>query len=274
MPELPEVETVRRILEPQLAGRTVVAVQINKPVIAHPAEKIFRGALVGKTFADTARRGKFLIMNFTDGSRLVVHLRMTGCLLVTPPDYPAEPHTHVTIALTGGGELRFVDARRFGRMWLICKDEEDIYSGAGKLGLEPADAALTADVLKNAFGKRGLPLKTALLDQTVVAGIGNIYSDEICFAAGLRPDRAAKTLTDAEWEAVCEKIRAVIGDTVEVMNEVSADEYLRGKGHDYRRKPTFLVYGREGKPCVVCGATLVGKAIGGRSSCFCERCQK
>lgn len=248
MPELPEVETVRRVLGPLCAGRRIERVSVRRPeVIAHPGAEEFCARLAGREIAGLGRRGKFLSILLADGGRVTLHLRMTGCLLLAPADHPEERHTHVVFALDGGEELRFSDMRRFGRFWLLEAGEEDERSGAGKLGPEPFDPALTAGYLQSRFGARKKAVKECLMEQEAVAGIGNIYSDEILFAARIHPARAANTL--------------------------SAEDYLATKGQEYRNTPYLQVYGHEGDPCPACGATLRRMVIGGRSSVFCPRCQ-
>lgn len=201
MPELPEVETIRRVLEPQVKGLSITAVTVNRPeVIGHPTAEEFCQVLMGQTICAMTRRGKFLSVLLDSGDYFTLHLRMTGCLLLTPADYPAEKHTHIVFHLSSGDELRFSDTRRFGRFWLFCKGESDTYSGMDKLGLEPFDAGLTADYLQQHFGKRKKAVKECLLDQSVIAGIGNIYSDEILFAAKIHPARPANSLSKTEWE--------------------------------------------------------------------------
>mgnify|MGYP002511102519 CR=1 FL=1 len=201
MPELPEVETIRRVLEPQIKGLTITEVTVNRPeVIGHPTAEGFCQALTGQTIDTMTRRGKFLSVLLDSGDYFVLHLRLTGCLLLTPADYPAEKHTHIVFYLSSGDELRFSDTRRLGRFWLFRKGESDTYSGMDKLGLEPFDAGLTADYLQQHFGKRKKAVKECLLDQSVIAGIGNIYSDEILFAAKIHPACPANSLTKAEWE--------------------------------------------------------------------------
>ena len=188
MPELPEVETIRRVLEPQVKGREILQVTVENPsVIFHPAADAFCGLLRGEVISSMSRRGKFLRMHMKSGGSLVLHLRMTGCLLVTPSGYPLEKHTHVVFQLSGGNELRFSDVRRFGRIWFLQNGEEDTYSGMDRLGLEPFDAACDAAYLKARFGKRKKAIKECLLEQSGVAGIGNIYSDEILFRGAVQP---------------------------------------------------------------------------------------
>lgn len=195
MPELPEVETVKRILAPQLCGRRIAAVQLIRPeVVAHPGAQQFAAALTGRKIMEMGRRGKFLLLGLEDGGRLILHLRMTGQLLVTPPDYPKEKHTHLVLELDDGSELRYIDVRRFGRFWLLAAGEEDVCSGIAGLGMEPFDQALTAGYLQKMLHSCRRALKSCLLDQGVVAGIGNIYADEILFAARIHPARAACTL--------------------------------------------------------------------------------
>lgn len=184
MPELPEVETIRQVLEPQIKGLTITTVTVNRTeVIGHPTAEGFCQALTGQTINTLTRRGKFLSVLLDSGDYFVLHLRMTGCLLLTLADYPTEKHTHIVFHLSSGDELRFSDTRRFGRFWLFRKGESDTYSGMDKLGLEPFDNGLTAGYLQQHFGKRKKAIKECLLDQSVIAGIGNIYSDEILFDA-------------------------------------------------------------------------------------------
>lgn len=273
MPELPEVEAVRRVLQPQLAGRTITAVTMYRPdIIKHPLPQDFAGAVRGASIADMGRRGKYLWLSLTNGSRVVLHLRMTGCLLVTPPDYPMEKHTHLVFSLDNGGELRFTDLRRFGRFWLLREGEADTCTGIAKLGPEPFDEAFSAQYLMRRLGKSRRSIKACLLDQEIVAGIGNIYSDEILHAAKIYPARPAASLNDGEWHLLEQAIPSVLGEMME-RNRMTPEEYLLGKGREYRNTPSFLVYGRENKPCTACSAALERRIIGGRSSCFCPRCQ-
>lgn len=274
MPELPEVETIRRVIEPQIQGRAIEAVSVSRPeIIAHPTAEAFCRRIEGRTFERMGRRGKFLLFTLDSGNTLILHLRMTGCLLLTPAVLPPEKHTHLIFRLSGGSELRFSDTRRFGRLWLLQKDEADIYSGIGKLGKEPFDAEVSAAYLSGLLGKRKKAVKECLLDQSVLAGIGNIYSDEILFAAGICPARPAGSLTGEEWERLAAAIPERLSYFIE-KNGITPEEYLQTKGKDYRNTPFLQVYGRGGKACPVCGETLRRQTIGGRSSVYCPRCQK
>ena len=274
MPELPEVETIRRVLEPQIKGLTITEVTVNRPeVIGHPTAEGFCQALTGQTIGAVTRRGKFLSVLLDSGDYFVLHLRMTGCLLLTPADYPTEKHTHIVFHLSSGDELRFSDTRRFGRFWLFHKGERDTYSGTGKLGLEPFDAGLTADYLQQHFGKRKKAVKECLLDQSVIAGIGNIYSDEILFAAKIHPARPANSLTKTEWKRLTDAVPERLAYFIE-KNALTPTEYLKSKGQDYRNTPFLQVYGRGEEPCPSCGAILCRITVGGRSSVFCPICQQ
>lgn len=274
MPELPEVETIRRVLEPQIKGLEIMNITVEKPeVISHPGADEFCKRLSGQRISSMSRRGKFLIIHTNGGDNVILHLRMTGCLLVTPPDYPAEKHTHVIFHLSNGSELRFSDTRRFGRFWLIQNGETDTYSGIEKLGAEPLASEITAEYLKRCFSKRRKAVKECLLDQSAVAGIGNIYSDEILFSAGIHPARPANSLSDEEWRRLAECIPERISYFID-KNSITPQEYLETKGRDYRNTPFLQVYGRKGGPCPVCSGTLCRTVIGGRSSVYCENCQK
>ncbi len=274
MPELPEVETVRRVIGPQIRGRRAEAVSVlSESAVAHPRAEVFRAELAGQAFAGMGRRGKFLIFDFESGDRMLLHLRMTGRLLVVPAGTAAETHTRVVIKLSGGDELRFADLRRFGRFWFFKSGEEDRVSGVFRLGPEPDDPALTAGYLAEKLGGSRRAVKEALLDQSVVAGIGNIYSDEILFSCGIRPDTPCRGLSPADFEALAAEIPRAIAFFTE-KNSIAPGEYLAGGGSDYRNTPYLRVYGRAKEPCRICGETLVRTVIGGRGSVFCPRCQK
>lgn len=274
MPELPEVETVKRVIEPQIRGLSIADLLIRRPeIIAHPAAGEFRRLLVNRTICGMDRRGKFLMICLDNGSRIILHLRMTGGLLLAPPDFPEEKHTHLVFRLGNGMELRFSDMRRFGRFWFLQKGEADTYSGVDKLGIEPFDKRLTAEYLQTHLGKRKKTIKECLLDQSVVAGIGNIYSDEILFTAGIYPKRPACSLDGKEWESLA----AVIPERLIFYikkNAITPEEYLAGKGQDYRNTPFLQVYGHSKEKCPNCGDTLCRMVIGGRSSVYCPSCQK
>ena len=198
---------------------------------------------------------------------------MTGCLLCTPASLPEEKHTHLVFHLNNDTELRFSDTRRFGRAWLLKKDEPDIYSGIEKLGKEPFDPDFSAEYLNFCFGKRKKAIKECLLEQSTIAGIGNIYSDEILFAAKLYPARPANSLTPEEWERLATAIPQRLSYFIE-KNRMTPEEYLHSKGQDYRNTPYLQVYGKEGNFCPICGHILCRIILGGRSSTFCPHCQQ
>lgn len=274
MPELPEIEAIKRVLEPQIQGFAIEQVTVSRPeVIAHPAADEFCRRINGQVFSGIQRRGKFLILCMESGDRIILHLRMTGCLLVMPADYPEEKHTHLVFHLSGGRELRFSDTRRFGRLWLLRLGEADTYSGMEKLGVEPFAPGFSVEYLAARLGKRKKTIKECLLDQSVIAGIGNIYSDEILFAARIHPARPGNTLTTEEWSRLASLIPERLTFFAE-KNKTTPEEYLAAKGQDYRNTPFLQVYGHGGEPCPVCGETLCRIVIGGRSSVYCPACQK
>lgn len=273
MPELPEVETVKRVIEPQIRGRSITGLMIRRPeIIAHPGEGGFRKSLMGRTICGMGRRGKFLMAFLDNGSRIILHLRMTGGLLLAPLDFPEEKHTHLVFRLDNAKELRFSDTRRFGRFWLLQKDEADTYSGISKLGIEPFDPALTGAFLQEHMGKRKRAVKDCLLDQSIVAGIGNIYSDEILFTAGIYPACPANRLAGKDWERLAGIIPQRLSFFIE-KNEIAPEEYLQTKGKDYRNTPFLQVYGHAGESCPKCGRTLCRIVVSGRSSVYCPGCQ-
>lgn len=274
MPEMPEVETIKRIIEPQIVGLKIDSVITNhSQVIAYPDMYRFEQETNGQTINNMSRRGKYLTIHFDSGDRLILHLRMTGQLLVTPHDYPMENHTHLIMNLSNGTQLRYIDVRRLGRFWLFGKNDIDDKSGLEKLGMEPLDNNLTAPYLVAHLSKRKRPIKEMLHDQTVIAGIGNIYSDEILHAAGIYPGKYCSDLSDKEWNSLVVKIREIIRNSIET-NRMSPQEYLEGKGKEYRNMPDLRVYGQKGERCKNCGSIIEKIVIGGRSSCYCPHCQK
>lgn len=274
MPELPEIETIRRAIGPMLIGRRITDIDVIQPkTVARPDPETFRAAVVGRTFTGLTRRGKFLTATLDDGGRIVMHMRMTGCLLAVPRDRPRERHTRLVISMDDGTELRFSDLRRFGRFWYFGNGEEDDVSGISDLGPEPDDPSLTPDYLEDRLGGSRRAVKDCLLDQTVVAGIGNIYSDEILFATGIDPACPACLLDHGDWERLAEEIPRCIGFFVE-KNVVSPEEWMETDGKDYRNTPYIRIYGHAGMPCPVCGTTLVKRTVGGRGSVHCPKCQR
>lgn len=274
MPELPEVETIKNVIEPQIKGLLIKNVIAEHPeIISHPSDEEFIRKITGQTISAMSRRGKFIIINLHSGDNIILHLRMTGCLLVTPSDYPKEKHTHMVFSLSNGMQLRFSDTRRFGRFWLIRNGEEDIYSGIHKLGPEPFDNVLNTEYLQLHLGNRKKAIKECLLEQNIIAGIGNIYSDEILFRAKIHPSRPANSLNEIEWKELADIIPHCLSYFIE-KNIISASDYLDTKGKNYRNTPFLQVYGHNDEPCPNCGNILNKAVIGGRSSVFCPVCQK
>lgn len=274
MPELPEVQTIVDVLSPYLKNKKIIFVRVFSPdVIARPDLYEFDSSITNQVFSSVTRRGKFIIFSFNSGKRLTLHLRMTGALTLNRPTDTIEPHTHVTFLLDNGEELRYNDWRRFGRFWLIDSSEEDTFSGIDSLGYEPFDESLNADYLIKAFGKSSRAIKTCLMNQKIIAGIGNIYSDEILFSSRILPERPSSSLTTDEWETLSKKIPVVMSFFVE-KNRVSINDFRLSNGREYRNSKFFNVYGRNGCPCNKCGLPLDSCSISGRTSVFCRNCQK
>lgn len=273
MPELPEVETVKRVLEPQLRARRITALTAARPnVLARPALPEFRRGSEGAVIQELGRRGKFLQIYLDNGTVIILHLRMTGHLVCVPADFPVKAHTHVTFGLDSGSELRFIDVRRFGRFWLKRAGEEDDFSGMDKLGLEPFDEGFDADYLERKLSGRRITVKQGLLDQTVLAGIGNIYSDEVLFSTKIDPRRPVPELQKNEWRKLAEAIPRVLELAIEG-NAVTPEEYLECEEGEYKHND-FYVYGREKEICRLCGEPIKRVKIAGRSSFYCPRCQR
>lgn len=274
MPELPEIETVCRTLLPHVAGRRLEAVAVlHADAVKYPSVEQFIAGAAGHTISGLSRRGKYLLIHLDHGATLVAHLRMTGRLLCAPAAHERKPHTHLVFTLDNGYELRFSDTRRFGGFWLLKPGESDSVSGMQKLGPEPLDAGFHAQYLSDKLGKRRSAIKCGILDQRVIAGLGNIYADEALFAAGLHPARPCCSLSACEWQALADAIPPVLRAAI-ANNGTTFSDYLDGEGQEGRNMPLLKVYGRAGQSCRACGAKLQKTRIGGRGTSFCPSCQK
>jgi formamidopyrimidine-DNA glycosylase len=276
MPELPEVETVRRDLDREFAGKKVKAVQVTG------ARSVRRGTkaqlskrLAGRTFKAAKRKGKYVIVVLDSGEWLVIHLRMSGQLLKATPKAPKPKHTHVVIEFTQGSQLRFVDPRTFGEVFLVdpAKLAEEAPDVA-ELGWDPLeDAMLWVDFARIVLSRRQ-QLKALLTDQKVIAGLGNIYSDEVLHAAGLRYDRQSNTLTVQEVRRLFRAILEVVHEAVAARGSSLPDEqYVDLHGRPGAYQDHHQVYGREGKACPRCRSTVERTKWGGRSTFYCPSCQ-
>jgi len=281
MPELPEVETVVRDLRPQLAGRRIESVQltrdpaIRKRLVRYPNPTRFVRRLRGRTIRSVERRGKYLVLPLDhDGERLVVHLGMTGHLRVWEPEETPVKHTHFRALLDSGLELRYDDPRQFGRLLLGTQDE--LVAGhafPAKLGPEPIHGDLTEAEFDKIVKSRRRPIKSALLDQSFLAGVGNIYADEACFRAGIRPSRWTHRLTARERRALYGAIQEVLENSIAARGS-SVINYVDAYGLRGTNQEKLLVYGRSGEPCVKCGTPLQGTRLAGRGTVYCRKCQR
>jgi formamidopyrimidine-DNA glycosylase len=277
MPELPEVETIRRELEREVVGKKVKAVQVTgKRSIRRQTPAEFTSALEGCKITGAQRRGKYLLLPLDSGQVLVVHLRMSGQLLRTVPKDPVDKHTHVTITFTQGGQLRFVDPRTFGEMFLATPDEiTSEIEELSTLGVDPVEAPMSWVDFGHLLRSKKMKLKAFLTDQTMIAGIGNIYSDEILFDAGLRYDRETDTLTTQEIRRLYRSLVEILHEAIKYGGSTLADEQyvdLNGKPGEYQQH--HQVYDREKQPCRRCRRhDIVKSKFAGRSTFYCEVCQ-
>ncbi len=271
MPELPEVETVRRQLEPEVVGSTITALAVLDPRWCAPlAPAEFGDIVVGRSVRALRRHGKYLDWVLDGEIHLLMHLRMTGTLLLDPAG--ELPHTRVELTLDGDRRLRFVDPRRFGTGQLAIGDEALTAFLATRLGVEPFDDAFTPELLRAlARGRRG-PIKSFLLDQHMIAGIGNIYADEALFRTGVHPLRAAGALKPAQYARLRDAILEVLSAGIDARG-ASIDDFRHLDGARGSFQDRFLVHRREGEPCPVCATTIRKLVVGGRGTYVCVRCQ-
>jgi len=282
LPELPEVETVRRGLEPVLAGRVITRADIRRPDLRWPLPPRMAERLTGARVAGLGRRSKYLLADLDTGETLVVHLGMSGRLLVSgarlgdfhfPLALPAR-HDHVVLDIEGGARVTFNDARRFGMMDLWPTHDLAAHRLLAGLGPEPLGNGFHADHLTARLAGRSAPVKAVLLDQSAVAGLGNIYVCEALWRARVSPLRLARDVTAAEIQALAAAVRAVVLDAIEAGGS-SLRDYRRVDGELGYFQHSFAVYGREGESCPRpgCGGTVVRTVQSGRSSFYCPRCQ-
>ncbi len=301
MPELPEVETIARGLDKRIAGDIIESVWIgDKPQILKSTAADIADVLERSRIVHVRRAGKHLVFDLSPSPRLaskgatrtwgtnksvrttesvrsntinaqwIVHLGMTGQLLIGPPETALLKHTHAVLKLESGRELRFVDARRFGKLGVVRIDA-DQGTGFGAPGLEPLDIDLMHFI--PLFHGRKTPIKSALLNQKLLSGVGNIYADESLFRAKVRPRRRATSLTRAELQKLHKGLQKVLREAIKLGGS-SVSDYVDHEGREGFFQLKHMVYGREGKPCFVCGTPIKRVIIAGRSSHYCPHCQK
>jgi formamidopyrimidine-DNA glycosylase len=287
MPELPEVETVCRQLEPEVEGRRIEALEVLDPRWCRPMPSAeLERAVADATIAGLGRRGKYLLLALEDGRTLVMHLRMTGNLVLVEGGSKLDPsegmrlyegerstserHLRARFRLDDGRELWFTDPRRFGEAFLI--DDADLGERFAKLGVEPFSDEFTPEALAAMAAGRTAPLKSFLLDQSRIAGIGNIYADEALFRARLHPLSPAGSMRAEHHAALRDAVVAALEAGID-RGGASIDDYRDGRGEKGTMQDEFLVHTREGKPCPSCGGPIARIVVSGRSTYYCPSCQ-
>jgi formamidopyrimidine-DNA glycosylase len=273
MPELPEVETIRRTLAEHVTDLKIEEIKlIWSSAVCGWKDQSFEGLATGRRIQTIDRRGKYLLIRLDEDLTLIAHMRMTGRLNYFAENQEPEKHTHVVFRLEHG-EVHFSDVRKFGRIQAIptplCFSESSLC----KLGPEPLDAEFTPEVLKERFEKKKLSVKAALLDQHVLAGLGNIYVDESLFRAGISPERRVDTLSETEISKLHQAIQNILQAGIDAQG-TSFRDYRDANGKKGSFEQALQVYGRGGEPCKVCGQTLERLRLAGRTTVYCSRCQK
>lgn len=276
MPELPEVETIRRELEREVVGRKIKTVDVlGTRSVRRQTKKQFITALEGAKLTGVTRKGKFLVIGLDTGEQLVVHLRMSGQLLRSTAKTEMDKHTHVVLTFTQSGQLRFLDPRTFGEMFVVHPDQMDeVAPEIGALGLDPVDQPVSWTVFGRLLHAHHLKLKQFLMDQTIVAGIGNIYSDEILFAAGLRYDRFSDEMSTMEIRRLYRAVVETLHDAIKYSGSSLADQQyvdIFGKTGSYQ--DYHQVYARDKQACRRCRGVIAKAKFAQRSTYFCPDCQ-
>ena len=271
MPELPEVETTRRGLEPHLLGRRIQALQLRDPRLRWPVPPDLPARVEGRKVLSLTRRAKYLLLE-TDGPALLLHLGMSGSLRRCAASVTLRPHDHLIFHLDDGFEIRLHDPRRFG-CCLPLPEPPAVHRLLAALGPEPLSEDFDGDYLYRTSRGRRAAVKAFVMDQQVVVGVGNIYASEALFLAGIRPGRAASRVSRHEYRKLSDQIRTVLAAAI-TQGGTTLRDFVREDGtHGYFRQQ-LRVYGREGQPCLTCATPIRNRRIGNRASTYCPRCQR
>jgi formamidopyrimidine-DNA glycosylase len=278
--ELPEVEVMRRDLEKDVVGRKVAAAEVRpsknamRVIRRHAKRKEFTDRLLGRKFTKAERRGKYVLLNMDNGEVLVIHFGMSGLLARANKRVPLAPHTHVVITFQQGGDLRFIDPRTFGEMFVATPDELGKVKELQHIAIDPLDHVFTWQSFGNTLAERASKMKQLMMDQKFISGIGNIYSDEVLFAAGLRHDRMSDSLSSQEVRRLYRSLQEVLQEAIRFRGTTLGDEAyvdLFGKPGEFQNE--LKVYGRTGLPCRRCRTPIEMVKIAGRGAYFCPQCQ-
>ncbi|MGB0920162.1 MAG: bifunctional DNA-formamidopyrimidine glycosylase/DNA-(apurinic or apyrimidinic site) lyase [Alphaproteobacteria bacterium] len=275
MPELPEVETVRRGLTPAMQGRRIKALQVYRPNLRYPFPPKLSADLKGRRIDQIERVSKYLLFHFDKGPVLLGHMGMSGRFEITTKAAPLAPHSHLVFEMEGETEIRYVDPRRFGIMVYADRDAPMAHKLLSSIGPDPLSNAFNADVLNAALKGRKTPIKSALLDQKTVAGLGNIYVAEALHRAGISPKRSAHTVAGKRAERLVPHIRDVLNEAI-ASGGSSLNDYRQADGELGYFQHNFRVYDREGTPCPAspCQGTIRRIVQSGRSTFYCPSCQR
>lgn len=283
MPELPEVETVRRGLAPVMEGQVIARADVRRPDLRWPFPQGMAERLTGARVERLRRRSKYILADLSTGETLLIHLGMSGRMQVSGTSVgtfaheiaPLEKHDHVVLDMENGARIAFNDARRFGAMDLMATGQEAAHKLIAVLGPEPLGNGFHADYLADRFSGKNTPIKAALLDQGIVAGLGNIYVCEVLHRVGVSPKRKAGNLSRSKIEALVPAVRAVLSEAIEAGGS-SLRDHRQANGELGYFQHTFRVYGREGGACATpgCGGTVKRIVQSGRSSFYCPQCQR
>ena len=274
MPEMPEVETIRRTLTKKVEGRMIQNLDVRLPrLIKWPSPESFQAIIRGKQILSLERRGKYLIFHLEDAWLLVVHLRMTGRLQYVSSEKELDKYARIIFFLDNQDVLVYSDTRTLGTLYLIPADEVWRISGLVKMGPEPLTPEFTIEYFREGLKKRQAKIKALLLDQSFIGGLGNIYVDESLYLAAIHPERVANSLSDDESKNLFFAVNQVIGDSI-VHGGTTFRDYRDGLGNRGSHQRHLKVYGRKGEYCERCESTILWKEVGGRGTHYCEICQK
>jgi formamidopyrimidine-DNA glycosylase len=278
--ELPEVEVMRRDLEKEVVGRRVKTAEVRpsknamRVIRRHGKRKEFTSRIEGRKISKVERHGKYILMELDDGDVLVAHFGMSGQFVRGNKRMPVAPHTHIVMTFTQGGDLRFIDPRTFGELFITTQDELGKVKELNHIAIDPLDQVFTWPTFQMKLAEKAAKMKSLLMDQKFISGLGNIYSDEVLFAAGLRYDRMSDTLSSQEVRRLYRAIQETLQDAIRYRGTTLEDDaYVDLNGEPGGFQAELKVYGRAGQPCRRCRTPIESVKIGGRSAYYCPQCQ-